>query len=66
MSDWEPLARRAIENASYALNPNQGERPDPTIAAMWLRTTFPKDHPSYIDPSHPLLDGTDFAGRLGE
>jgi hypothetical protein len=63
MSNRTSILERAVENASYALNPNQGERPDPTVASMWLRTTFPDDHPNYINPSHPYLKGTDYYGE---
>lgn len=41
---------RAINEACYALDPNQGERPDPSRAYQWLRTTFPSDHPNYVNP----------------
>jgi hypothetical protein len=41
----------AISQASYALNPNQGEPADPSLAHQWLRTTFPPDHPNYVDPA---------------
>lgn len=47
----EKELREAIHNASYFLNPNQGEPADPSLASQWLRTTFPKDHPNYIDPA---------------
>jgi hypothetical protein len=40
--------REAIEQACYALAPNQGERPSPSLAHQWLRTTFPTDHPNYV------------------
>lgn len=40
--------REAIEQACYALDPNQGERPSPSLAYEWLRTTFPADHPNYV------------------
>jgi hypothetical protein len=50
------VMRRAIHEASYALNPNQGERPDPVRASMWLRTTFGEGHPNYVDPES--LEGT--------
>jgi hypothetical protein len=46
--DAEQL-REAVERASYALDPNQGERPDPVRAALWLRTTLPPEHPNYVD-----------------
>lgn len=42
--------KRAIGNASEALDPPQGSRPDYVTAYQWLRTTFPKDHPNYVDP----------------
>lgn len=38
----------ARDGALYALNPNQGERPDPSLAGMWLRTTLHEDHPNYV------------------
>jgi TPR repeat protein len=44
-------SEKAITNASYCLDPNQGEPPDPVEAYKWLRTTYPKDHPNYVDPS---------------
>ena len=40
--------REAINHACYALDPNQGERPDPVRAYQWLRTTFPASHPNYV------------------
>jgi hypothetical protein len=43
-------AEEGISNAAYALDPNQGEQPDRIRAYQWLRTTFPKDHPNYVDP----------------
>lgn len=45
------LLDTAIAHASYCLRPNQGERPDPVVAAQWLCTTFPTDHPNYVDPA---------------
>lgn len=42
--------KQAITNAGYSLDPNQGERPDPVLAYKWLRTTYPKNHPNYVDP----------------
>lgn len=59
----EEILSRAIKNVSYALDPNQGERPDPVVAYLWLRTTFPPDHPNYVGPNDPRLAGTDFARR---
>jgi hypothetical protein len=53
----DPLAERvrtlerAVENASYALSPNQGEPPSGVEAAQWLRTAFRPDHPNYVDPA---------------
>lgn len=41
--------REAISKASYALDPNQGESPDRVLAYQWLRTTFPSDHPNFVD-----------------
>lgn len=41
---------RAISEAAYALDPNQGEKPNPSRAYQWLRTTFPPSHPNYVDP----------------
>jgi len=43
-------ADRAIQNAAYLLDPNQGERPDPAEAYKWLRTTYPPTHANYVDP----------------
>lgn len=47
--------RRALTNAGYALNPNQGEHPNPESARDWIHTAYPEDHPCYVDPS--TLDG---------
>ena len=41
-------AEKAIDAALYALNPNQGERPDPVTAAQWLRTTLPAAHSNHV------------------
>jgi hypothetical protein len=63
MTDRSDL-ERAIMNACYALDPNQGERPNPVTAYQWLRTTFPTDHPNYVDPS--TLTASDYVGNHGE
>jgi hypothetical protein len=44
----EELLDRAIFNASYYLNPNQGERVEASSARVWLNTTLPSDHPNYM------------------
>lgn len=40
--------REAVWAASYALDPNQGEVPDPIRAQMLLLATFPDWHPNGI------------------
>lgn len=42
--------RRAINKASYALNPNQGERPDMVAALTWLRTAYDEHDANYLTP----------------
>ena len=50
-------ARKAIENASYYLQPNQGESVNVGAASCWLSTAYPHDHPNYLSPEQVVAFG---------
>ena len=71
--DYE-TALEAIAQASYALDPNQGEHSNPGLALMWLRTAYPKAHVNYLSREQVLMFRgehykpypTEFTKRLGD
>jgi hypothetical protein len=48
-------AKEAIDKAMWALYGEASAPPDVTTAQMWLRTTFPPDHPNYVPRDHEFF-----------